>query len=439
MKKFFSLVLTLIMLLSLVGCARLDNLKDVELPSLPDVNAAKESPAADATALPVSTPAPVLEETALDEHVIVGISSHYQQFFDPQNGTELILSFGYETPLVYIEGNDAASQAINEYIAALDETYNTGNDYGVGTATGLNTMLELATDHYGYVINSGLEGELGFELSSYRNVYVRRIDDKALSMVFHSVEYTGGAHGSSVARGYVFDTVTGELLTLDGLSSQPAEFKAKLAECMLSLYASDPEGYYAQSIPADFFAEGGAESAISALVREGSWCFDAEGLLFFSDLMELGPYSSGIIGFTVPYSELVGLLDSKWLPEVPGESGSLSLVHQSRIEDGSAAVIDRVVVSAEGEQLCLVAEGTVYDVRLSRLAYSDKFYETEQLWACSYMRDCLLQLSADIPEGMPDLMVSYTDSEGIRQRLMLTQSGVDGSLILTGEDIEAVG
>ena len=102
-------------------------------------------------------------------------------------------------------------------------------------------------------------------------------------------------------------------------------------------------------------------------------------------------------------------------------------------------MIDKVVVDENGTALCIEAEGTVYDVRLSKVDYADRFYETALLWSCSYMNDCILQLNAAIPEGMPNLMVSYRDADGTQHKLLLTQSGEDGSYILSDENIEAVG
>ena len=82
----------------------------------------------------------------------------------------------------------------------------------------------------------------------------------------------------------------------------------------------------------------------------------------------------------------------------------------------------------------------MYDVRLASVDYSDRFYETAQLWACSYMSDCVLQLDTMIPDGMPDLMVSFRDASGAQTRLLLTQSGENGAYILMNDsDIEAVG
>ena len=115
----------------------------------------------------------------------------------------------------------------------------------------------------------------------------------------------------------------------------------------------------------------------------------------------------------------------------------------SEVEDGTVWSIDRLNIS-EGEDLYLTVEGTVYDVAVSRAAYFDhddekNFFETERLWYASYMSDCALQLSVLVPGGMPDLMIRYTDSAGEENRLLLSESGVDGGLILVDDSIRAVG
>ena len=125
MRKFTALLLAAALALSLCACGGLDNLKNVELPPLPDADA-QASP--EATPVPEATEIVSEPESKLPEHVIVSITSHSEQHYDPQNGETLILTFSYETPEVYIEGRDEASGKINEYIATLDETYYTGND-----------------------------------------------------------------------------------------------------------------------------------------------------------------------------------------------------------------------------------------------------------------------------------------------------------------------
>lgn len=444
MKKITAIILALALMAALCGCGSLNNLKNVELPPLPDANTQQTEPSPEVTAEIDTTNS--IPKSALPQHVIVSMEKHSEEHYDPQNGDTLILSFSYETPRVYIEGRPEASNAVNEYIATVDETYYTGNDYGVGEGigdyamSGLNGMLEMATDNYSYAVENGVT-DMPLEFSSSRTGRVERIDSRVLSMVYTTYTFTGGVHGSYFDTGYSFDTESGEYVTLDMLSGNFDELKAFLADYMIGLYTADKDGYYSARVFADMVTDGDVNAAIAALVRDGSWYFSEDGMVIYSTIYELGPYAAGIVDFVIPYSDLAGHIDDKWLPaERTAESGTLTLKAQSDIADGSIEIIDKVTVDAEGEALCLEADGTVYDVRLASVDYSDRFYETAQLWACSYMSDCVLQLDTMIPDGMPDLMVSFRDASGAQTRLLLTQSGENGAYILMNDsDIEAVG
>ena len=111
--------------------------------------------------------------------------------------------------------------------------------------------------------------------------------------------------------------------------------------------------------------------------------------------------------------------------------------------EGTIKSIGLLTVS-DGEDLYLRAEGSVYDVQISSAAYydveaGDRFYETERLWFASFMTDCALQLRALLPEGMPDLMITYTDSAYEQHRLLLSENGVDGTPALVDDTLIAVG
>ena len=118
MKRTIALLTALVLCASLCGCAALDKLKNVELPPLPTAQSEEtESPETVAAEETAALP----EEQETESYIVVGISENTQEFFDQQNGTQKILTFSYETPEVYVSGNDASSEAINEYIARLDE------------------------------------------------------------------------------------------------------------------------------------------------------------------------------------------------------------------------------------------------------------------------------------------------------------------------------
>ena len=106
--------------------------------------------------------------------------------------------------------------------------------------------------------------------------------------------------------------------------------------------------------------------------------------------------------------------------------------------EGNTEIVDMVKLGEGGSTMYLIANGEVRDVRLTNVEYAGAFYETAQLWSCSLMRDCALQLETVIPEGMPNLKLSFRTNDGLTN-LYLTESGEDGSLILADDSIQAVG
>lgn len=429
MKKIMALILVLALAATMCACDELEKLQQVELPPLPTVEPSQEP---ETTPEPAEeSPEPSPEPLELGNRVIVSITNNTEIHNAPDNEAQRILTFSYDTPQVHIEGNDAAAAAINDHIAVLDELYYSGT----GNGDGINAMLEMALDNYSYAVDTG--AELGLEYSSDRTVSVPRADNAVVSLILSTNTYTGGVHGNYFDRGYVYDAQTGELLTLEKLTSDADAFSAFAASYLVELAKND-ETYASLDLIEDL------PSAMAALLREGSWYFDDNGLVVFSDVYELASYAEGIIRFTIPYGALEDYIDAKWLPtQRQSGDGSFEVSLLSDVPSGSVEIIDRVTADSEGLELCLKAVGTVYDVSISSVEYADyshKFFETASHWACSYMSDCAIQLVTLIPEGMPNLMISYTTADGVHHHSLISQSGVDGSISLTdAESVEAIG
>lgn len=428
MKKIFSLLLAGVMIIGLAGCEQLSN---VELPPLPTVTPETEeqSPSPSPTVEPTEEP---VQETA--GTVTVNVKRTVQQDYDPQNGTELILTFSYDTPVVYIEGGDDVAAAINERIAHFDEAYYTGNDYGDGQGTGYNNMLTMAEDNYRMIIETGTEG-VPMELASDRSVSVLRIDSQVLTLLYNDYMYTGGAHGSYGYEGYCFDLSDGHLLTLEELSSDYEALSAFLVNYMVQMVESDEE--LAQRIDISLLPEGsGYAEILSPLLREGSWYFSSDGLVIFPDLYEISSYAAGIVEFVIPYDALTGYVDEKWIPVPVEGSGSIELIKAEDMVDGSTPIVDKLVVGQEGAEFYLVAQGSVSSLTVTEGDYADKFYPSSTLWSCSALEDGALQMVCPLPEGMPEIQISYRNDQG-QQQFYLTVDG-EGSPTLT-DTVEAVG
>ncbi len=432
MKRFVSTFMVFCLLFCLCGCAELDKLREVELPPLPTVEPSPET-VNKAEETPLPTPLPEVSEP----QILVNIGTTNLEAYDPAEEKELILSYSYDTPQIYMDGRPEVSFAINKAIALLDETHYTGNDHGLGSGTGgYNRMLEMALDHYGYVTGTGAEG-YSLECTASRTVSLERADGNILSIVYHDYYYTGGAHGNSYTRAYGFDTRSGEMLSIEDLSSEPDVFRSFLIESMVQMAREDPlirEQIDGSLLPAENYAE-----AFEALLRDGSWYLDHEGLKIYSDVYEFGSYAAGEIVFAFSYEQLKGQIDERWMPAARQGEASFSLRYLNQLEQAAYEIVDRVVMDEEGEEICLLLSGTAYDVKLSTVDYTDAFYETAQIWYANQLQDCAVQLVTTVPEGMPNRMLSYRTADGQLHRLLISQSGQDGRLLLIEDNIEAIG
>lgn len=426
MKRILALLMLAVFTFGLCGCEKISS---IELPPLPTVTP-EVTEAVEPSASPEAEPA-AQTETQSAHGLIVSIKRSTKQAYDPQDGSKLILTFSYDTPTVYIEGGEAAADAINEQTALMEDAFYTGNGYG----TGYNDMLTMAEDNYNYIVSNGIEGGM-LELANSRTVSVERMDGQVLSLLYNDYTFTGGAHGFYGDTGCSFDVETGRLLSLEDLSSDYEALASFLTDTMVNAVENDSE--LAQRIDLGLFEEGtGYAEILAPLLRQGSWYFDSQGLVIFSSLYEISSYAAGPIFFHIPYAELQGHIDDRWLPEVIQGSGSLELAAGGEMLPDSTPIIDKLDVDNEGESLYLIVRGSVKNLRIVRGEYVNSFYVTQELWNCGSMDNCALQLRCLIPEGMPNLRISYDDAEGSHS-YYLSHSGLDGSVILT-DTVEAVG
>ena len=453
MKKMFALLLALAMAFSLCGCA--ESLQQIEIPPFPEVtptpapvSVSTETPSPteqvrtdpDGTEILIPATAAPTPDQEGSSTILVNIGRFSRTDYDPAEGTELILDFSYDMPRVVMEENKAAAEKINELLATIEETFYTGNNYGLDlNFLGYNTMLESAEDNFSYVKEYQVEG-MSLEFSDNLSAKVTRLDDGVIGFLYADSSYTGGAHGSYWEFGFSFDPQTGDVLTLDRLSTDYDALADFLVQSMLDLAEQDEDQYYSDRIVDDFLPEGGREEAFRNLLREGSWYFDREGLVIFSSLYELGPYAAGITEFRIPYEKLEGKIEARFLyPADRGGKGRMIVTELADMNGGELEIVDKLTVAENGQQLCLVVEGRVYDVRISSVYYVDRFYENAQLWSASTLQNCAVQLETVVPEGLPDLLITYYTADGERHGKLLSQSSADGSYMLVDDNIEAVG
>ncbi len=439
MKRIITTVLVFLLCMGICACGVLEK---VDLPPVPTaetvtVPVETETPQ---VSTPVATESPAEPETPAEEvsaQVLVSVEKTEEFAYDPQFGETLILSFSYETPLVVCEENPEAAEKINEFIGLLNEAYYTGEDYGEGAGIGYNNMLTSAEDNYS--MHVAMQDEEGIDaFSSARHIAIPRNDGRLLTILFNDTSYTGGAHGSYSTRGYCFDMASGERLTLADLSENEDTLCAFLTEEMLRQAREDE--WIAEQIDG-FVEENTLEETLTALLRNGSWYLDYDGMVIFSDLYEISSYAAGMVNFRIDNETLRGRVDERFLAGPADGEGTVRALPEEGVEDGSTEIVDMVKVFEDGTTVYLLADGSVKDLRIASVDYFDydgSFNESAVHWSCSGLTDAAVQLVTVIPDGMPNLKISWRDTQGEQTRY-LSQSGEDGSLLLVDGSIEAVG
>lgn len=231
------------------------------------------------------------ESSGSADRIHVTIQKTHEEF-KADDGT-ILLTNDTEMPVVTIQGAEDIAAKINQDIEA----------YYAGFSDDDGEVLEWARSDYEE--RKGTDEEAWFNgYTQDVTVSVTRMDDQVLTYKLTAGAYTGGAHGNygSVAKNY--DMTTGELIRFEDLSEDISRFHAAALDYMVNL-AETPS--YKERL-----FEPTKADLDSALFQTGSWVFTGSGIRFFSDPYALGPYSSGEIGFTLPYEKAyeIGLKDA---------------------------------------------------------------------------------------------------------------------------------
>lgn len=316
------------------------------------------------------------------------------------NGTYDALYFSYMlNPAKVIDGiSDDAAANINK---VLDESYAAAAEY-------CNSFKE---DAYAAYIDNSMLAPYSYTYS----VKVERCDENVISVVVSESVYAGGAHGSSAKATFNFSAKSGALLSVTDIANDGNA----LAEHIVS---------YIQRAYSDTVQNNEPDlSQVSKLIENGQWYFTNEGLVVFAQPYEIASYAAGMPTFIIPYSELEGLVYKNILPEGRSESGDIKL-------SDKGDMVAEFIINAEGENFCLAAEGTVYDVRVYEALMSDGGYVG--LEGCVYYRNVMsngeyISVTRYIPDVYCNIIIVYNDADGVEHSYGVAQSGKDGSVYLT--------
>lgn len=193
-------------------------------------------------------------------------------------------------PTVYMPQNPDAADKINKN-EEFQKILSTARDVA-------STMPENGDPEYGVSVSYLLQPIAIYSTAG------------AISITFLENVYYGGAHPMHGQFTFIFNKETGDLLNLHELLADGAsDAKKQLGNMLIEKFDNDygEELYYSAEEVVDLAFSGSSD---------GYWSLTSDGLQISFSPYEVAAYAVGYVIETIPYSELSGILDEKYFPEV---------------------------------------------------------------------------------------------------------------------------
>ncbi len=279
-KRIFALIMALCLVFALAACGQAET---EESPA----PAESEEPAGSET--PAGTEEP--EESEAPEALNAEVTFEEELSTVEEDGVTYMTAQSV-APNVSIEGADEAAQAI---ASVLSERLTVPQE-------DIDEYSAMAREHYDTLDETERESFGGYSIRYSAEV---KRSEGVLSVLCTRTEYTGGAHDNTSVFGLTFDLSTGALLSAADIAADYEGLCAKVAESVSAQAEELEEG----TITGDLDAYAGG------VLDTEKWYLDGEGLVVFAAPDELAPHAAGTIVFTIPYTELEGLLNDSLIVE----------------------------------------------------------------------------------------------------------------------------
>lgn len=421
MKKYAVCLMILSMLLLLFGCripstepslepsASLEPSESVPEPTAVPPASTEENPTQEETSIPTDSTEPE-QQTAAPAVMILE-----PQLQEVREGETLI--FSYESQNISLHMPDAAQTAstIMDWVR-----YQTGKADDRAKA-----VQAWAQERF---------RETGWEPYYCKIEFTpQRVDANAVSILLTTYEFTGGVHPNIQLQSASFDGKTGNIISLQDILVDPSQAKTLQRMVLQELQKRNDIGSFLDGYEETVAQHFDLENALSA-----SWyCTENEVVFYFSPY-EIAPYNVGEIYVSFTYEALQNFIHPKMRPEVPEVSSNFSFnaALEQQIQQSNFSDVYSVTIDAEGEAVALFPGYSVYDVRLEigciPVYAPDQFLAERTVFAAERLdMDDLILVHVQFPDVGAKLRLSMRGSDGTRRCVYLTQSGEDGSILLS--------
>lgn len=288
-KKKIAWILAGLMLAMQIGCQSItEKTTPQTAPEAVTTETASETAAVEETQTAEET------KDAKTEAVEIEITTIQRSYYSDDNETELV-QVQLQIPKIL-----APAQAVTDQINQIFE------DNKVRAEAIITGEQKSDGDILGGIVPMAKEYQDNLPYYYAQMYEPTRADSAVISMSYMQASYAGGAHGSNTVCGVNYDMQTGEKITIADLSTDEEAFR-QLCIDLVKKQASEME-----KEEVVFFE--GYEDNIENIITDDTFFFSEKGLVLISQEYMLQPYSSGVVNFTIPYTELEGLLKDNWIP-----------------------------------------------------------------------------------------------------------------------------
>lgn len=255
-----------------------------------------------------------------------------------------------------------------------------------------------------------------------------RADGTVLSLFGRQTTYSGGS-AIHAGQGLSYDPRSGAVLTLEDILV-PGTTADTLCPLVIDALTTLPEEYCLFSDYADT-----VESRFSGnFLADDGWYFSQDSLCFVFAPFEVAPNSTGFVHAQIPYDRLNGILRDVWFPEERiTPNGSLEVLPFTQEEADRFDQFTELYLNQVGGSYLLHSTDLIYDLVIESGFWNldCTVFTPEQtvFYANSLLSSNAVLIQTDIPDGMPNLRITYTTNDGTVS-VYLSASGEDGSPLL---------
>lgn len=377
MKRPFSLLMIVLILITLAACNKNDGYDYVSPSNTDTQDTVVEKP-------------PVTEILPVDQKPLVTVSlPTTTQTEKASDGTE-IFRYTYQNMFLILPESDVGNDVIIDILNRRD-------------AADANATELLNSAKKAYSSNTS-----AWTPYVYQIIYEpMRIDNGILSLVGRNTVFNGSSHPETNYMSVSYDLVTGKVLTLENiLSSQTTG--ATISELLIS----ELEKIAVEKQLYDGYGATIADRFTGDYLHDTDWYFNGDGLTFFFSPYEIAPYASGVIASTIPYEKLTGILDDAYFP-AEKETAAGTISGQLFTEDVAATFTQfaEVVLDSNGDKILLYTDHYVQNIRIVSGSWSadgSAFTPECTVFAADGLTNMdAIMLQASLESSAPSLRVSY--------------------------------